>query len=564
MKEAANKKRAAGSAKKAPAKKPKKQSEEDESLARALAERRESNRNRDVKQAKSKKAAALAALKREKQIQQQQQAGMEESSDESLDFGDDDDDSDDDYEEGGLKPWQQKKTRAGRAGTSSRLDKEESDDDMDIDEDDTPMQQSKKPRKKDQEITPRVEVEATLEDFRKCTIPRRRLAQWCVEPYFEAAVLECFVRLCIGEDESGEKVYRLCEIVEVKHGETSYKMPVADPKRDKPISTNIILTLKFGKSARDFPMYLISDVLPDESDVHKYVTTQKNNRLEVLSKRRANQLKRLQNDLIMNYTYTVQDIESNLQKRRKQGKSIANLGLEQTRMAIAVQAAKDAVEEVESRIKDIKSKLLEASGSEVSELEVSLEESEKNLADAKKLLEEQVEEEKALQEHIQRRKVKLSMRSKDQNWAKVNERAVQANQRVARDVKEKKDDVTASGTKKVEFNPFARRRVKPKVLWDVGQDAPKDETKQEEEAKEDEKKESREESPADEPYLVQEPKGKGTKLSDFHQFAIDEEGLAQASMIGLGLGVKKTVIPSRNRRGLSLKEYTERKAAGTL
>jgi RNA polymerase-associated protein RTF1 len=172
----------------------------------------------------------------------------------------------------------------------------------------------------------------------------------------------------------------------------------------------------------------------------------------------------------------------------------------------------------------------------------------------------------ALQEHIKRRKSKLTMRSKDQNWAKVNERALQANQRAAREVKEKKDDVTASGTKKVEFNPFARRRVKPKVLWDVGQDAPTDKTKEveDEHAKNDEKNKSRDESPADEPYLVHEPKDKSTVIGDVHQFAIDEESLAQASTLGLRLGVKKRMVPSRKRNGLSLNDYLQRKDAGTL
>lgn len=549
----ASKKRKSEVTKAESAKKSKK-TDQDEELARALTDRRESGRNRDAKQAKSKKAAALAALKREKQIQQQQQSKMEESSDDSLDFGDEDD-SDEDYDDGGLKPWQQKKTRSSAA-------EDESDDDMDIDDDEVPTHHAKKSRKSVEEAAPRTELEATLEDFLKCTIPRRRLARWCNEPFFEAAVLECFVRLCIGEDDSGEKVYRLCEIVEVKHGDT-YKMPVADPKRDKPITTNILLTLKFGKSTRDFPMYLISDVPPDESDVHKYVVTQKNFRLEVLSKRRANKLKRLQDELVMNYTYTTQDIERNLQKRRKQGKSLANLGLEQTRMAVAVQAAKDAVMEAEAHIKDFKSRLLEASGNEASELEHRLEESEKDLEEAKKQLSEREAEEKALQEHIHRRKAKLSMRAKDKNWAKVNERALQANQRTVLEPKEKKEKAAGSSANKTEFNPFARRRVKPKVLWDVGQDSGKDETKHEEEAKNKEKRERREDPPTEESQLLREP-DKGSSIGDVHQFAIDEERLAQASTFGFGIGAKRKPTHTRKRQGISLKEYMEKKAAGLL
>jgi RNA polymerase-associated protein RTF1 len=562
----ASKKRKADSNKKAAAaKKSKKLSAVDDELARALSDRRESGRNRDAKQAKSKKVAALAALKREKLIQQQQTKMDGSSDDESLDFGDDEDDSDDDYEEGGLKPWQQKKTRSAREPASRAEKEEESDDDMDIDDDELPNhQQQKKSRKKaGGAVQPREEVEATREDFLKCTIPRRRLARWCNEPFFEAAVLECFVRLFIGEDK-GEKCYRLCEIVEVKHGET-YMFPVTDPKKDKPVSTNIMLTLKFGKSVRDFPMFLVSDVAPDDSDVRKYIINQKNERLEILTKRRAIRLRRVQDELVMNYTYTTEDIERNLQKRRKQGKSLANFSLEQTRTADAVQAANEAVLELQLRIKSVKSRLLEASGRDVPELEADLKHMEADLQVATTQLEEKENEQKALQDLLNQRKSKLSLRTKDRSWAKVNERALQANQLAGRELtKEKKDDVTASGTKKVEFNPFARRRVKPKVLWDVGQDAAKDEAKQEVEAKGDEKKEDRDEAPVDEPVLVREARVLGVALGDSHQFTIDEEGIAHSSSIGFTSGRTKKAVPSRPRNGLSLKDYMERKAQGIL
>jgi len=91
--------------------------------------------------------------------------------------------------------------------------------------------------------------EGNLEDYRKVTIPRRRLARWCNEPFFQAAVLECFVKIFIGDDDNGEKVYRLCEIVDVKEGPKTYKFPVAN-KNDKPVSTNKLLRLKFGKRKR--------------------------------------------------------------------------------------------------------------------------------------------------------------------------------------------------------------------------------------------------------------------------------------------------------------------------
>jgi len=63
------------------------------------------------------------------------------------------------------------------------------------------------------------------------------------------------------------------------------------------------------------------------------------------------------------------------------------------------------------------------------------------------------------------------------------------------------------------------------------------------------------------PSLVQEG-SKAMTLSDSHQFAIDEEFLAQS---GFGSsGSKNGKSKTRRRKGLSLSEYLERKANGSL
>ena len=48
-------------------------------------------------------------------------------------------------------------------------------------------------------------VEATLVDYQKITLPRRRLGRWCNEPFFEKAIKDCFVKLFIGENEQGKR-----------------------------------------------------------------------------------------------------------------------------------------------------------------------------------------------------------------------------------------------------------------------------------------------------------------------------------------------------------------------
>jgi hypothetical protein len=128
--------------------------------------------------------------------------------------------------------------------------------------------------------------------------------------------------------------------------------------------------------------------------------------------------------------------------------------------------------------------------------------------------------------------------------ARVNQRALVANQRADGEGYQAHHamDLKIAGKKGDEFNPYARRRVKPKVLWKVGKAL----RETEEEAKAEEKKEAREEVPKEvhtvdlnTPNLVQETE-KAAALNESHQFAIDEEGLVQSSALGsLGLGGKR-------------------------
>lgn len=543
----------------------------DEELAISLAGRRSSARERDATGAKSKKAAALAALKKERKIQQDESSG-----DSEMDFGGDDEDSDDDYDEdGGEKPWSKKTKEAVTVkSTVSRLDQsDESGEDMDIDDDDDDEPNAKESRKaKAASAQDKDALMARHEEFVKLTIPRRRLERWCNEPFFQAAVLECYVRILIGEDDNGEKVYRLCEIVDVKTSSKIFKFPVVD-KNSKPVSTNKLLRLKFGSSERDFPMYLVSDAPPSEVDVQKYITAQKNNRLEVLSKRRANKLRRVQDELVGNYIYTTADIEKNLQRRKTQGRSSANLGIEATRITIIVRGARDAVTEAEQKLVDAKKVLMESSGNpaEESELENKVHDCTDAVKHAKKFLEEKLEEEKLIVVAVGDRNKKLNRRSKDQNWAKVNERALKLNQQTDRQGYQalKEAETAVFPAKKDEFNPYARRRVKPKVLWSVIKAGG---IVEEDDAKGEEKKESKEEiRKIDQPVtvsasvasLLQETL-KAVALSESHQFAIDEEGLAQSSGLGsLGLGGTST-RRKRVRNGLSLPQYLDLKDSGEL
>jgi len=543
------KKRKAPAAKKVTKKKKDEETSNDSEVAKTLAGRRTSTRDRNVNKKKESKATALAKLREERQKALEQKADDDES---ESDFGDDDDDSDDDYDE--LKPWQKaaKETaskRQKRSTAKSQLDQYEEEEEDDDDLDDVVAESGRRVSKQKE---PKVEVPADLDDFLKVTLSRGRLGIWCSEPFFEEAVVGSYVKLFIGVDENSKKCYRLCRIVGVTTASKPYDLPNAD-RNAKPIRTDKKLTLRFQKSERDFYIKLVSDIKVDEIDVNQYITAMKAARLddEILGKREAKRIRRNRDLLTTNYTYTKDDIEKGIKERKKKGETMANLGAEQTRLEIEVQAAHEKVE-------NAKRMLLEASESQQREAEEALKDAERNLE--MKLLEEE-----DLIEKVKSRKDRLKSQNKAQQWAKVNQRAIRTNRQA--DVgafKEKEVDGALGADGKAVFNPYARRKVKPKILWEVGQ---KDEENKEGEsaATTDAAKNKTENSTDDTtPSLVQEQQNKAAALSRSHQFTIDEEVMAQPSFTSGMAGLRRKEAPARVRKGLSLSEYQERKANGSL
>ena len=312
-------------------------------------------------------------------------------------------------------------------------------------------------------------------------------------------------------------------------------------------------------------MYLVSDSRPSEDDVSKLSSVLKSKRLGVLSKRAAAKLRRLQDDLVNNYTYTKEDIERNLHERKKSGKAAKNLGLEQTKLDTAVQGALSAVEDAKRRLDDAKRASLEYTGDhalEISKLEDEESNAQDALADANAELEKRKAEQQRVEEIVGNRKRKLTKRKKDVNWAKVNQRNKTMNatadfeafqEQQARLEAEQK----AGGTPK--FNPYARRKVKPKMLWEVGQ---------KEEKKDDEPKEAEQQAQLDQENGKQhenaikaaEEARKAALVTQSHQVMFEEEDLT----IDTGLPSAKKRKLSRARKGLSLAQYQERKSSGTL
>lgn len=229
-------------------------------------------------------------------------------------------------------------------------------------------------------------------------------------------------------------------------------------------------------------MALISDSKPQEEDVKALVSHLRDSRLndEILSKKRAIKLRKVQDKLVNTYTYTREDIEKSIAAKKK--RKVGNIGAETTRAAIAVQAAQEDVKDAEATLDDARRAHLEAGEDDmgVDQLESAVTLATEALEDAKSRLQEQKLEQERILTAEQIRKKRIKGAEKIQEWNKVNERAMEKNKMADYEAykqqrEQEKKEAAAQGAPK--FNPYARRKVKPKILWEVGQKADEDDNK---------------------------------------------------------------------------------------
>jgi len=90
---------------------------------------------------------------------------------------------------------------------------------------------------------------ALLSDVERIRLPRQRLEQWQMEPFFERVVIGCLVR--IGIDQAGTKLYRVAEVVGVDENAAAYTL---GPRR-----TCKQLHLDFGECRQAYPMNVVSN-----------------------------------------------------------------------------------------------------------------------------------------------------------------------------------------------------------------------------------------------------------------------------------------------------------------
>ena len=313
-------------------------------------------------------------------------------------------------------------------------------------------------------------------------------------------------------------------------------------------------------------MLLASETRPSQDEVSHYMNQLKNTRSNsILSKKKAGRLFKNQQDLVNNYNYTREDIDRQVEEKKKQNKNL-NIGKELTRINMAVQAAKNELEEAMHELEVTNNELQQPNltSQEETRLYKLRSEQEAYVNEAQATYESKQAEEKRLLDLDKNLKKRLRNTRNKHNLSRVNQRALVANQRADYDAyKQQKVKETEQA-----LDPYARRKVKPKNLWEVGQGKDVKETKST--VKDNPKKKAKpiDDNTNGKDNGIEKEKKKAeitptqkTDMDQSHQFAIDDELLGKSSSKFLNPQQSKV---KRIRRGLSLAEYQERKLAGTL
>ncbi len=306
---------------------------------------------------------------------------------------------------------------------------------------------------------------------------------------------------------------------------------------------------------------MVSDSRPNTEDVTQYLTQLKNRRggaSDILSKKQATSMRKKQDYLIANYVYTTEDI----QKAIKNKKRVGNIAAEKTRVNIAVQAAQNLLEDAVKQKGELETDLLEADAKDEDKLKEELDKIKERIEELENDLKDKIEEREKILKQESLRIKQLTQNEKNLKWAKVNEKAKVANKQA--DVEAYKNELALHKSGQKTTDIFARRKAKPQILWDVGQKKEDENDNRNEKINDNNETEGTLQDENDEAGNFNASSrdlrnGLKKKLSEqIIEMPIDEEAIPRL------IGSNKKPRIGRVRRGMSLSEYFERKAAGTL
>lgn len=232
--------------------------------------------------------------------------------------------------------------------------------------------------------------------------------------------------------------------------------------------------------------------------------------------------------------------------------------MEKTKAQIAVQAAQDSLEEANRMLSEATKALMECTSSEKEgQLERDVQVAKDEVEEAEQNLEKKLEQQQKILDHEQSRIRRAQQNNKTQAFVNVNLRARKANQLAdyqsyKEQVKKEKEQAAV----KPKFDPFQRRKAKPINLWYVGEDQDKDATN----AEKDSLPTANDSQPQNQDDFTTNKLANNRDNDPRDELSMDIE----EPFMALNGSTSRKRRRNRVRKGISLSDYLERKAAGTL
>lgn len=196
---------------------------------------------------------------------------------------------------------------------------------------------------------------SSRQDLSKIRLSRHKLERWVHAPFFERAVIGCFVRIGIGTN-NGKPVYRIAEIIGVVETAKIYQLGTT--------RTNKGLRLKHGNQERVFRLEFVSNQDFTDKEFFKWKETMGLERLPLpTSEEVSRKVKDIQDAI--NYEYKEDDVETIVKEKGRFKKNPHNYAVKKTQllkqkdMAVLlgndeeVQRLNSELEQLEERAKEL-------------------------------------------------------------------------------------------------------------------------------------------------------------------------------------------------------------------
>eukprot|EP00095_Tigriopus_kingsejongensis_P012350 snap_masked-scaffold198_size266703-processed-gene-1.5 protein:Tk12350 transcript:snap_masked-scaffold198_size266703-processed-gene-1.5-mRNA-1 annotation:"rna polymerase-associated protein rtf1" len=374
----------------------------------------------------------------------------------------------------------------------------------------------------------------TMEDLEPIRLSRFKIERFLYMPHFRHLIHGCFVRIGIGNNPTGQSVYRCTEVIDVVETAKVYQLGKA--------RTNQGLKLKFGQQERVFRIQFISNSALTPTEFEKWKYTCHDNNISLPTKEfvqtKAHEIRKA-----MNYEYSSADVDAMIEKKEKFSKNPVNYAMKKAEL-----------------MKEKEIAMGEHDNTRASELELELKE-----------LEEQAEKLNKRRNH----------NTKFNSISFINDRnrknnVWKAEEAIKQEIQRKKEIG-------VEVNPFTRRKCNPRMVTkgqgNLAPDLLDDLTEEERSEKENqvklekklelEKKRKADENEANQAKRKKTAEGK-EDIFDAHDFDIeidvgfDSAMAARPVATPMAVGSPKTVASATKvsgpaKRSLNLADYKKKR-----